>query len=200
MFGRSKFTTILSIIVIVVFVILSPLLLIPLSTIYGTSWAGVSDIGQAYGAISAIISTFALVGVSISLILQNREHRLNSMWSHRTYQLELAKLAMENPQDLLPVWFGRDINEQAAGEYRTRAFITLVFKFAEMGYLSKEFPEENIQQEFGSHFNYELVRDWWQKSRAIWLGSSQASENHRRFIEMLDAAYSDAMARSAESA
>jgi hypothetical protein len=35
-----------------------------------------SDVGQAYGAVSAVVSGLALLGVAVSLVIQQRQNRM----------------------------------------------------------------------------------------------------------------------------
>jgi hypothetical protein len=51
-------------------ILLSPLLLRQIAKLGGVDWAKLSNIGQTYGAASAILSALAVGGVAISLFLQ----------------------------------------------------------------------------------------------------------------------------------
>ena len=66
-----------------------------------TDWSQLSNIGQAYGGISAILSTLAILGVAVSLILQNRQVRAEQLLTLRNRQLEIIKLSMEMPHLVL---------------------------------------------------------------------------------------------------
>jgi uncharacterized membrane protein (Fun14 family) len=69
----------LAVILIVAFilslVLLSPVLLRQLGRISGIDWARLSNIGQTYGAASAVLSAIALIGISLSLLVQARQAR-----------------------------------------------------------------------------------------------------------------------------
>src|SRR5215471_21034949 len=54
-------------------VLISPILLRQLDRIKGIDWSLLSNIGQTYGAASAILSAVALIGISISLLVQVRQ-------------------------------------------------------------------------------------------------------------------------------
>src|SRR3954452_24166530 len=54
-------------------VLVSPVALTWLPTMRSADWAHLSDVGQTYGAASAILSAAALIGVVLSLYYQRRE-------------------------------------------------------------------------------------------------------------------------------
>ncbi len=54
-------------------VILSPFALRVLATSFGLNWSNLSNIGQTYGAVSALITALALGGVVVSLLYQARD-------------------------------------------------------------------------------------------------------------------------------
>ena len=54
-------------------VLISPLYLRQLSQLRGIDWTKLSNVGQTYGAASAILSAVALVGISLSLLVQARQ-------------------------------------------------------------------------------------------------------------------------------
>lgn len=62
-----------------------------------SDWAALSDIGQAYGGISAILSAIALSGISLSLLLQYRQHRAEVLYSLNQRQFDLVRYALDNP-------------------------------------------------------------------------------------------------------
>src|ERR1700753_1072546 len=47
--------------------------------------------------IATIVSSIALIGVAVSILLQNKQLRANQMQVVRDLHLELAKIAIENP-------------------------------------------------------------------------------------------------------
>ena len=59
--------------VLLLLILVSPLFLRTLARAHGINWSQLSDIGQTYGAASAILSGVALVGVSLSLMVQARQ-------------------------------------------------------------------------------------------------------------------------------
>jgi hypothetical protein len=52
-------------------VVLSPLVIGRLGATNDAQWRRLSDIGQTYGAASAVLSVLALIGITFSLIIQS---------------------------------------------------------------------------------------------------------------------------------
>jgi uncharacterized membrane protein len=68
------FVTILLLVIITVgLVVASPMALRAFDHGRQVDWSRLSDIGQTYGAVSAIVAAVALLGVTVSLVIQGRE-------------------------------------------------------------------------------------------------------------------------------
>jgi len=61
------------------------------------NWAQLSNIGQTYGAVSALLSSLALAGVIVSLLYQARDGRTAREQVTRTLHHELLKMEMDDP-------------------------------------------------------------------------------------------------------
>src|SRR5689334_21565470 len=64
---------------------------------FKVDWLELSNIGQTYGAVSALLSSLALAGVIVSLLYQSRSNRNATEQRIRTLQFELLKMAMADP-------------------------------------------------------------------------------------------------------
>ncbi|WP_148308152.1 DUF6082 family protein [Actinoplanes friuliensis] len=60
-------------------------------------WRELSEVGQAYGGISAILSGLAFCGIACSLILQWHQTRLSQSMTARERHFELVKMGLEDP-------------------------------------------------------------------------------------------------------
>src|SRR5262245_47188884 len=76
--------------------IISPIALQQLVRIHGVNWTRLSEIGQTYGAVSALLTALALGGV-VSLLYQARDVKAAREQASRTFHNELLKIEMENP-------------------------------------------------------------------------------------------------------
>jgi hypothetical protein len=80
-----------------VLVVFSPLALQAIASFPNLDWGKLSNVGQTYGAVSALLAAIAIVGVALSVLLQLRETRFNRLESGRSRHHELLRMAMENP-------------------------------------------------------------------------------------------------------
>jgi uncharacterized protein DUF6082 len=118
--------------VVLALVLLSPLGLGAIEDAGDRDWRRLSEIGQTYGAVSALFSVVALGGVVASLMLQARAAFLDRELAHRTIHVELLKMAIDDP-DLLKVWEPRGTTKLVS-ERRCFAYINLFVSFWEMAY------------------------------------------------------------------
>ena len=78
-------------------VIFSPLALREFGNSTQTNWSQLSSIGQTYGAISALLTAMALIGVVASLLFQAREVRLAKEQAIRMFHHELIRMQLDDP-------------------------------------------------------------------------------------------------------
>jgi hypothetical protein len=97
---RSRFVFVVSVVGVVLaalFVVaLSPFVLRAVAFWPGMDWAKLSNIGQAYGAVSALVAALALTGVAASIFVQIREVRHNRWEAGRARHFELMRIAMDD--------------------------------------------------------------------------------------------------------
>lgn len=89
----------LFLVIVVGLVLVSPFALTPFSR-FETDWQRLSEIGQAYGGISAILSAVAVIGVVVSLAIQSKSAVLDREQAMRTMHFDLLALALSD-SDLL---------------------------------------------------------------------------------------------------
>jgi hypothetical protein len=82
---------------ILTLVAFSPLALGVLSSASRVNWKALSDVGQTYGAISALLAALALGGVAVSVFLQARQTRYARWEASRARHSELVRFALERP-------------------------------------------------------------------------------------------------------
>ena len=102
-------------------VLASPLALPVLDDVGDRDWRRLSEIGQTYGAVSAVLSALALGGVAGSLALQRqpaeldrRSAKLDRELAFRSVHTELLMFGIQNP-DLLEM-FGRWARAESPNE------------------------------------------------------------------------------------
>src|SRR5690348_16775060 len=79
-------------------VVFSPLLLPLLDGADGVDWTRLSNIGQAYGGVSALIATVGVFGIAASLLGQVRESRRAGIRDERQLHSGILLFAIEHPE------------------------------------------------------------------------------------------------------
>ena len=77
--NRPAFIALIACIILIslTLVTLSPFALRVIIFLPGINWVKLSNVGQTYGAVSALVAALALAGVAISIAMQAREARYN---------------------------------------------------------------------------------------------------------------------------
>lgn len=96
--GRAVFHVAILLLVIVSMglVALSPLALRALDSGDQVDWNRLSNIGETYGAVSAVVAAVALLGVLVSLVIQSRETKAARANARRAHHVELMRMAMDD--------------------------------------------------------------------------------------------------------
>ena len=195
MLRRSPLTRNLAItassLVVLGLVLVSPLWLRSLSNIPGLNWGQLSNIGQTYGAVSAILSALALIGVSISVLLQLNEVRFNRLQERRTRHYELVRFMVENPAYL-------NIIEPSPSGSSTKArqasaFINLWLQYWQLLWEFSDISERELHAQAHSLFTGEAGRNYWQQSGQARLQNANTAKE-LEFDKLIDSAYQDVIA------
>src|SRR5450755_2004474 len=75
-------------------VAVSPLALRMIGSLPGMDWARLSNIGQTYGAASALLTGLALIGVAASIVFQVRAIQAGRVQSSREHHAHLVEMAL----------------------------------------------------------------------------------------------------------
>ena len=172
-------------------VLISPLLLTWVGRVNGIDWTRLSYIGQTYGATSAILSAVALLGVSLSLLVQARQARTERIRIVRDRHMDLLRLVLEEPDIYYPVIGAQ---KRSALANRRHLFATMWMNYARTGYQMKIFSEEDLRQDIlGPAFEGEPARMWWCNARRYWDYLAKSDRPERKFIEIMDDEYRKAL-------
>jgi hypothetical protein len=106
--------------------------------------------------ISILISSIALVGVAISLILQARQLRASQLQAHNNAQLELIKLAVANPAIAGELSGATDLDA-----FLKRVYLNWHFSFLSMSYQIKTISDPALREVVKRIFTGEFARAWW---------------------------------------
>jgi hypothetical protein len=177
---------------IVSLVILSPFALAGVAH-FRSDWLQLSNIGQTYGAISAILSALALGGILASLIYQARDSRNSHEQITRTFQFELIKLELEDPSLMaaLGAPWGLDIPSDIAS-LREFLYVQMWVSYVAGRYAAGEIPASTVRQWAAFElFIGNAGRAYWSATGRRQLGNSKGRYNG--FFRLLDDEYKKAV-------
>jgi Family of unknown function (DUF6082) len=179
-------------IAIVALVILSPFALVELAH-FRHDWSQLSNIGQTYGAVSALVSSLALGGVIVSLLFQARDNQNAREQTTRTLQLELIKLELDDPALMTALGAPWGLNLPAeSGPIREFLYVQMWVSFWGGNYTIGEMSDSNVRS-LGSRelFRSEAGRTYWAAVGHVQMESSTGRRN--RFFRILDEEYRKAV-------
>jgi hypothetical protein len=174
-----------AIFVVLAFIVLSPAVLGLLSgdTNY---WARLGNIGQTYGAASALISVLALTGVAGSLFFQAREAKASRDQALRSLHLDLMKMAMED-HAYAESW-GPFFDDDDHVAQRQHMYINLIIEHWRMMCEFGSMTEVHLRAVSHIVFLGDPGRRFWADARELRLRSA-GSKFERNFHQVLDDEY-----------
>jgi uncharacterized membrane protein len=177
-----------ALITIVGLVVLSPLALAGIAH-FRSDWLQLSNIGQTYGAISAILSALALGGILASLLYQARDSRNSHEQITRTFQFELIKLELEDPSLMVALGapWGLDIPSDNAS-LRQFLYVQMWVSYLAGRYASGELPASTARQWAALElFRGSAGRTYWAATGKRQLTNSEG--RYHNFFRLLDDEY-----------
>ncbi|BCY09579.1 DUF6082 family protein [Actinoplanes sp. L3-i22] len=170
---------------------LSPLALAAVGDLIAEDWVRLGNIGQAYGAASAIFSALALAGVTASLVYQARsvgQHRVQAV---REQHADILNMICADPETYAPA-LNRELIGQTPLQVRRHVFLGRAFRYYAFGYATEVIAEADLRLEiFPEVFGTEPGRTFWAGARTLWLNSG--NPDYRRLARVADAEYRKAV-------
>ncbi|GGV02175.1 hypothetical protein GCM10010182_19730 [Actinomadura cremea] len=154
-------------------------------------WERLSFIGQTYGAASALVAAFALVGIVVTLIFQARETKIAREEARRIAIAELLKMAMDDP-DLDEAWGPVPEGEDRKAR-RQLMYINMIVSEWQMSFETKALPETRLRAISREMFSGRPGRAFWQEARQVRMSTSETTRA-RHFHRILDEEYNRAPA------
>lgn len=177
-------------------VVLSPLALSTLDSGDETDWGRLSDIGQTYGAVSAIVAAVALLGVAVSLVIQSREASAARKNARRAHHVELMRMAMDDPR-YMECW-GPYLTDsfEAEGQY---TYVNLVVAHWYSEYQVGEMSDALLRATAASVFSSAPGRHYWRTAGTFWR-DNYSGRKAKRFYQVLNDTYGDAITKPPSTA
>lgn len=152
----------------------------------GEDWERIGNIAQAYGAVSALLSGLAVVGVAASLILQAKEAKAARIQSTRLMHIELTKMAMDNPE-YLDCWGGPDSSRTVLLR-RQHMYVNLAVSHWETWFELGDLTDEWLAAMCDEIFAGEIGRSFWARSRTSRMATAP-NRKLKHLNEIIDSRY-----------
>lgn len=170
-------------------VVLSPLALRAFASGDDVDWKRLNEIGGTYGAVSAVVAAVALLGVMVSLAIQNREVREARKNARRAHHVELMRMAMDDPR-YMECW-GPYLTESFSAETQyTYVNLIVAHWFAE--YDVGEMPDTLLRAMTANVFASEPGRHYWERTGMFWR-DNYPGKRARRFHQVIEETYQEAI-------
>ncbi|GAA4475272.1 DUF6082 family protein [Phytohabitans houttuyneae] len=169
-----------------------PLALAIIDRWWQPDWRRLADIGQAYGAASAVFSALAVAGVAAGLIYQGRQLRLVRIQVARDKHEQLMTLAI-NDHDTYGPMFGSAFAAMPPTQLRRRLFCVMALNYFRLGYEGGVINEKNLRAEvLPAYFSAADSRQHWAAASQDWLAHQPPI--YRRFGAIVNDEYRRAVA------
>ncbi|MEV5539422.1 DUF6082 family protein [Saccharopolyspora shandongensis] len=181
----------LSVLAVVAAVLVSPLALVLFEN-NQIDWSRLSNIGETYGAASAILSSIGIVGISLSLLLQRRQAKVAEEQVIREHYVRLVETSIEDPSlmSCWGAWAGEENEPELPDREQTRRQI-----FASL-IIGSLYSSHQLRGADGSYermrlrwfFQGEVGRRYWPITREGWMSLRQ-DKRTREFVKMAEEEY-----------
>ena len=142
--------------------------------------------------VSTLISSLALIGVVIGLILQTRQLGMLRRQAVRASHAELVRLGMEFPN----AWVDPADTPMFADpeSYRRAVMLNWQVNHLQLAFVTGQLSELGVRDNFDRLFVSKFRRDWWSVARRGYVADAK-SKADRKFIALVDEEYQRAMDR-----
>lgn len=162
------------------------------------NWVNLSNVGQAYGTISAVLAGLALASVSYSMILQRRDTLAQRQESQRNTHLEISHMALGDPM-LLECWGKPSLPaSRSPDQFRQHLYCNLLFSTWQTSFKLGTMTSEELSLVSSQAFLGRPALRFWAAVRDL-RPASYADDKDRRFHILVDEQYFAAKDRIAES-
>jgi hypothetical protein len=164
-------------------VLLSPLLLEAATKVMSGGWSLLSDVGQTYGAASAILSSFALIGIVLSIAVSLKQSRIGQQDAARSMQFELMKLQLDDPT--LSSSLPPDASGDRIAVWRRSIYRNMTFMYLRSSYFTEDISPDALRLQAGIIFRNAEARAWWPQARPAYAAGSRL-RMERMFLQIID--------------
>lgn len=166
-------------------VVASPVILAAVFAPIGPNYSAIGDVGQAYGAASAIVAGFALFVVMVSVMVQYRQLKALQSQAHAESNEKLVMLAMEHPV-YRQCWGARVAPEGISEDLFY--YCSSVVKLYTDAWELRRIDESQARDYLKNFFDSEIPRRYW-KAHGDWHRRGRAHNRRERFRDLINDEY-----------
>ena len=158
----------------------------------GVNWQKLSNVGQTYDAVSALLVALGLAGVVGTIVLQIRESRHNRVQAARDGHNNLMRMALEDP-DILRFWHAgaRDLT---LAEDKVSIYLNLVVQFWLALWEFDDIDELELRNLCATDlFKADDGRKFWRNFQRSGFETGARSRHGKRFYQILGEEYERAI-------
>jgi hypothetical protein len=182
---------IVAVVAVLALVVISPLALRRLSPLGRLNWTQLSNIGQTYGAASALLTGLALIGVVGSMVFQAQAIRVSRQQSYQEHLGHLTEMALTDP--VYQRSLGGDPAEfETPEKFRQQVYVNLTLSAWQNHYRLGGLREHALRDAIAFMFRGEAGREFWDRYRDVRLKTSE-SRRDRRFCRVVEEEYKRAV-------
>lgn len=188
--GRRVASVVLAISVAFVTIGFAPIMLLALDKIFSVNWAYLSNIGQSFNGMSALLSAGALVGLVVTARAQIQQTQMIQEHLMLDTQFNVLKLAINDP-DLATVLNIAVDDQRAPAAKKQHIYLTMWLRYLLFLFVTKSISArvlaQTIEVEFGNN-SYAMAH--WSRVRMFWFNDLQSGLG-RQFFEIVDYSLTD---------
>ncbi|WP_241028023.1 DUF6082 family protein [Streptomyces verrucosisporus] len=159
----------------------------------GMNWAELSNISQAYAAISVPFTAAALLGAIVSTIYQARQARVSQEEARSANHRDLLAIALEDVN--LNACWGPKSMSLTRQQWKQHTYINMILSFWYSNYTGTGAALDAITKDNATRlFRGQVGREFWALYSAEWQVFHSGGRRERKFIRVLDQAYAEAVA------
>jgi hypothetical protein len=175
------------VIVSIATLLVAPLLLILVEKILPQTdnWSGLSNVGQSFTGISAILSALALGAIAYTSRLQSRQVRTSQIQAVRTAQFDLMRMAIID-EGLASVLGYDKSTGMDFGSWKVVGYRNLWFMYLQMSFRVEELSERGLRRALSLElFNSPESLDYWNAIRVAFV-AELTDPLGQEFIDIVD--------------
>lgn len=174
---------------VILFLVVGSPFALNLLTGFSSNWSVLSNIGQTYGAISALLAAMGLAGVVVTIFIQVNESRRDRADVMRSRHFDLYRMAMDDPS-LTEI--SHSAAQRPVEERRVVIYTNFQLEYWRMLWEIHELPASTLRGYAEDMFRTQPGRTYWKEFGVARKSLKTGGRRERSFLRILDEEYEKA--------